>query len=64
MGWKSTKEVTKEQCLARIFVLLGKATDENLEDILEILEEQDNGCYNYKIIKEYKLKDTGIYGDW
>lgn len=37
MGWKSTLEITRDEAIAEIYVLLERATNESLENILDEL---------------------------
>jgi len=51
MGWKSTKDITREDCITQIYENLHTATDRQLADILETLIGDDEGA-NYRIVSE------------
>ena len=48
MGWKSTVELTRQQCIDRIEQALSGATDIELEDALEMLVGNRDG-FNFLI---------------
>jgi hypothetical protein len=56
MGWKSTRDITRQECLAAIVERLNKASNESLADALESLTDADRDdewhCYNFWIVPE------------
>ena len=52
MSWKSTKDVTINYALSKIYDKLEDATNEEIAEILEILTNKEG--FNYRIIEDKK----------
>lgn len=50
MGWKSTIDITRDEAIAEIYVLLEHATNEQLENVLD---ELSNGQFDVNHVAKY-----------
>ena len=59
MGWKSTLNITKQDIIIEIMSRIFKATDEQLEEVLEDLTPKVP--YNFTIVPAYDNKSDRNY---
>jgi hypothetical protein len=68
MGWKTTLDITREDLLREVVRRLAKASDRQLEEVLERLVDEEvpsrrEGLYgfNFRIVEEYNPQNEFSY---